>query len=178
MIITRLAYPAVMIAVLLNALAANAASVYQQPSEFIAEAFSANTPAPKALWINDEIRDAAHKVLHHDLRPLRIKYWQIGPRTVWILDEIGKDLPITTGVVVDNGQIESIQVLVFRESRGWEVRYPFFTDQFAGAELVSRRRLDRDIDNISGATLSVKALTRQATLALLLTTFTEGTIEE
>jgi Na+-translocating ferredoxin:NAD+ oxidoreductase RnfG subunit len=59
-------------------------------------------------------------------------------------------------------------VLEFRESRGWEVRYPFFTDQFVEAKLDQNERLDRNIDGITGATLSVNAVTRIARIALFL----------
>ncbi len=76
--------------------------------------------------------------------------------------------PITTGLAVDDGAIERIRVLVYRESRGWEVRYDFFTAQFIGARLDGDARLDRRIDGISGATLSVRALTNLARLALYL----------
>jgi hypothetical protein len=85
-----------------------------------------------------------------------------------VLEEIGKTEPITTGIVVDQGAIARISVLIYRESRGWEVKYPFFTDQFKGATLTAMHELDRKIDGISGATLSVRALTRLARLALLL----------
>ena len=61
-----------------------------------------------------------------------------------------------------------VRVLIYRESRGWEVKYPAFTDQFRGARLTSDGKLDQSIDGISGATLSVHALTRLARLALLL----------
>jgi uncharacterized protein with FMN-binding domain len=84
------------------------------------------------------------------------------------LEEIGKEQPITTGIVVEDGKIDQVKVLVFRESRGFEVRYPFFTDQFRGATLREGLDLDREIDGISGATLSVRALTKLARLALLL----------
>jgi len=97
-----------------------------------------------------------------------VRYWSRDERTAWILEEIGKTEPITTGIVVDKGAIARISVLIYRESRGWEVRYPFFTDQFKGATLNSTHELDRNIDGISGATLSVRALTRLARVALLL----------
>ena len=45
---------------------------------------------------------------------------------------------------------------------------PAFPAQFAGARLTSSQGLDRHIDGISGATLSVRALSRLARLALLL----------
>ena len=87
---------------------------------------------------------------------------------MWVLDEIGKELPITTGIIVNNGAIERVRVLVFRESRGWEVRHDFFTNQFKGAGMTKDGRLDRQIDGISGATLSVRAVEKLARVALLL----------
>jgi hypothetical protein len=57
---------------------------------------------------------------------------------------------------------------VFRESRGWEVKYPFFTDQFARIGLTGEGELDRQIDGITGATLSVQAMKRMARVALRL----------
>jgi hypothetical protein len=87
---------------------------------------------------------------------------------VWILDEIGKDRPITAGFVVNQGRLEEVRVLVFRESRGWEIKHGFFTRQFADLWLSTGDRLSGPIDNITGATLSVKAMTRMATAALLL----------
>jgi len=59
------------------------------------------------------------------------------------------------------------RVLIFRETRGGEVRYPFFTDQFAGIMLGRDTLLSREIDGISGATLSVNALVKLTRLALL-----------
>ncbi len=99
---------------------------------------------------------------------LRLRYWGRDGRTAWILDEIGKEEPITTGIVVNGRAIEEVKVLIFRESRGWEVRHPFFTDQFKGARLGHDDQLDRHIDGISGATLSVRALKRLARVALFL----------
>ncbi len=69
---------------------------------------------------------------------------------------------------MEAGRIEDVKVLVFRESRGWEVRYPFFTDQFSGVGLTDKNRLDGRVDGISGATLSVRAVKRVVAVALLL----------
>jgi hypothetical protein len=159
---------------LLAALPSFAEGVYLEPAEFVAEVFDEAIPDPQLLWITGTMRDEVQQILGRDVLPLRIRYWQKDTRTAWVLDEIGKDQLITTGVVVNAGVIETIQVLVFRESRGWEVRYPFFTGQFIGARIDSRMRLDRSIDGISGATLSVDALKRQARLALLLTQYTNS----
>lgn len=148
-----------------------AVDVYQDPNEFLAEVFSDDVPKPSRFWLTKELKAGIRSILGYDLGVLRVRYWRRGDRTAWILDEIGKEQPITTGLVLAAGEIESVRVLIYRESRGWEVRYPAFTDQFRGATLKNAGRdfeLDRGIDGISGATLSVHALTRLARLALLL----------
>jgi Na+-translocating ferredoxin:NAD+ oxidoreductase RnfG subunit len=57
--------------------------------------------------------------------------------------------------------------LAFRESRGWEIRYPFFTKQFDQVSLTQKQKLNKTIDNITGATLSVRAVRKLAQLALI-----------
>ncbi len=146
----------------------SARGTYQTPEDFLAEVFDGDVPEPRVLWLKGGLRQTATDILGHRYPSLRIRYWLRDGRSAWILEEIGKEQPITTGIVVDQGRIERIKVLIFRESRGWEVRYPFFTDQFRGATLNERLELDRDIDGISGATLSVRALERLARLALFL----------
>jgi hypothetical protein len=148
--------------------AAFADQVYQTPDAFLREVFSGHVPEPRLLWLTKDLQPRVAEILGHDLGVLRVRYWQQDGRTAWILDEIGKEQPITTGIVVDKGKIQQVKVLIFRESRGWEVRYPFFTDQFNGAALGADQRLDRHIDSISGATLSVRAVTKLARLALFL----------
>lgn len=141
--------------------------VYQSPEAFLEEAFPAGAPEARALWLKPPLRHELENVLGRRPSP-RIRYWQSGAQTAWVLDEVGKDEPITAGVVVRDGAIDDIRVLVFRESRGWEVKYPFFTRQFQDARLTSDRRLSRPIDGITGATLSVRAMKRMARAALLL----------
>lgn len=145
-----------------------AAGVYLSPDRFLNGAFAGQVPKPSRLWIKGELRKQVREILGHDLGVLRLRYWGRDRRTAWILNEIGKERPITVGLVVDHGHLQQVRVLVFRESRGWEVKYPFFTDQFIGAGLHADEHLDRQIDGISGATLSVRAMTRLARLALLL----------
>lgn len=147
---------------------ATARDVYQQPAAFISEVFAGKTPKPQILWITRELQQDVRDILGHDLGALRIRYWRHDDTSAWILEEIGKEQLITTGIMIYNDRIERIKVLIYRESRGMEVQYPFFTDQYRGASLTSDHQLDRNIDGISGATLSVRALTKLARLALYL----------
>lgn len=142
------------------------AESYQAPEDFLREVFVGDIPKPSVLWLTKRVRDQAKQILGHDPAQLRVRYWRQGERSAWILEEIGKDQPITTGIVIEAGKIERIRVLVFRESRGWEVRHDFFTDQFKQRSLTADLKLDTSIDGISGATLSVRALTNLARLAL------------
>jgi hypothetical protein len=148
--------------------AAAGSKVHQAPEDFIEQSFPSGEVESKAIWITGELREEVKKILGHELDRLRVRYWAQGGRTAWIMDEIGKEELITVGVVVDAGRIERLEILVYRESRGWEVRFPFFTDQFRGAVVDRETRLDRGIDGITGATLSVRAVSHLARLALVL----------
>lgn len=145
-----------------------ARGVYQTPEAFIQEVYDGNPPVVKALWLTEALQSEVARILGHKYPAARLRYWLRGGRSAWILDEVGKEEPITVGIVIDHGKVGLMRVLIFRESRGDEVRHPFFTEQFKGAALRGDRELDRLIDGISGATLSVRALTKLARLALLL----------
>ena len=74
-------------------------------------------------------------------------------------EEIGKYRPITFLVAVDlQLQVSSVAILVYRESRGAEVRRQRFLRQYRGKDGDDPIRINRDIINITGATLSVRAL--------------------
>lgn len=139
--------------------------VYLAPEQFIAQAFSVK-PAVKVLWLTPEIQAQVTRILGHPPMQLRQHYWSDGKKTAWILEEVGKEEPITAGFVVSGGKIVDAKVLVYRESRGMEVRLPAFLSQFLGISLSAGNRLDRPIDGISGATLSVGAMERMAREAL------------
>ena len=141
---------------------------YQEPVDFIDEVFRHSSPVVGSVWITKALIGPIEDILGHPPSVRRVRFWGHGERTAWILEEIGKDKPITTGIVIDNGRIERVKVLVFRESRGWEVRHDFFTDQFQNVSLQPDLGLDRTIDGISGATLSVRALKKQVRIALFL----------
>ena len=141
------------------------------PEEFLARVFAGNLPASNTVWISGDKKEIVADILGHRPAFLRVRYWGSRDRSAWIVDEIGKTEPITIGVVIAGKQIEEIKVLAFRESRGWEIKYEFFTRQFQGVHIKDRQRLSRSIDGISGATLSVKAMTNVSRLVLYLAEF-------
>jgi thiamine biosynthesis lipoprotein ApbE/Na+-translocating ferredoxin:NAD+ oxidoreductase RnfG subunit len=76
-----------------------------------------------------------------------------------ITEEIGKFHPFTFLVgVKPNGKIKQIAVLVYRESRGSEIARKRFLYQFVGKKTKHPIRINKDIINITGATMSVNAM--------------------
>ncbi len=159
---------AALAAITLMAACSVLAEQYLSRDEFLERAFTGMEPSMKTLWVNGEMREAARDAVGLAPGALRLRYWCSGERTAWILDEIGKEQPITIGVVVHENRIERVDILEFRESRGYEVRYPFFTEQFVDLELAEDGYLSGHVDGITGATLSVRAVDRVARLALWL----------
>jgi hypothetical protein len=159
------------ILVLLLLLATQVASsrgLYSTTDEFLAQTFAADIPAAATVWLTGEKGKAAKAILGHKPKALRSRYWQQNNRSAWVLAEIGKEQPITVGIVISDNQIESIQILEYREDRGEEVRFSSFTQQFPGLSLSNNKQLSGSIDNITGATLSVWAVSKLARLALYL----------
>ena len=143
-----------------------AKGVYQTPKDFINSAFSGSKPEVKVLWLSKEDKTIIAEILQHKYNRMRIRYWQLNNETVWILDEIGKEKPITIGVHIKDNKISHFKVLTFRESRGDEVRHEFYSQQFLNASLQDNKQLSQHVDGITGATLSVRATTKVARLAL------------
>jgi Na+-translocating ferredoxin:NAD+ oxidoreductase RnfG subunit len=76
-----------------------------------------------------------------------------------VQNTIGKHKPITYMVGVDpDGGVLNVEVLIYRESRGSEVRTKRFNAQYEGKTVWDPIRMNKDIINISGATMSVRSL--------------------
>ncbi|MEE8058154.1 MAG: FMN-binding protein [Pseudomonadales bacterium] len=155
----------VLVSLMAVATFAAAKGVYLSAEQFISSVFPAGKATVQTLWLKGESRSQAETILNRSLG-LRTRYWTDGTRTAWILEEIGKEMPITIGVVVAGDHIIDVRIMAYRESRGGEVRYPFFTNQYSGLSLQKDLSLTDMIDGISGATLSVRAVTRIARAAL------------
>jgi Na+-translocating ferredoxin:NAD+ oxidoreductase RnfG subunit len=77
-----------------------------------------------------------------------------------IQNTIGKHKPMTYMVGIDHtGHVLNVELLVFREARGSEVRTKRFNVQYEGKTVLDPVRLNKDIINISGATMSVRSMT-------------------
>lgn len=86
-----------------------------------------------------------------------------------VMNEIGKSEPITFMVgMTPDGKVAEVVIMEFRENRGWEVKEKRFLNQFRGKSAKNAIRIDEDIVNYTGATLSSKAVARGVKRALLL----------
>ena len=72
----------------------------------------------------------------------------------------GKDQPITFLVATDTAdRLRDVDILVYREPYGGEVAYEAWRRQFRGKSTDDALQVGRDIRTISGATISVNAVT-------------------
>ena len=82
---------------------------------------------------------------------------------------IGKHKPMTYMVGVDRkGHVTAVELMVFRESRGSEVRKKRFNYHYEGKTVLDPIRINRDIINISGATMSVRSMSAGVKRVLVL----------
>jgi hypothetical protein len=146
-------------------------TVYQTQDAFLHDAFplSAQASEPKAavFWLDKTTQDDISKILGHPYPQARLRYWRHGTTSVWILEEIGKEYPITAGFIINEGKIMRAQVLIYRETRGMEIHLPGFLAQFKDNKLAGDK-LTNKVDGIAGATMSVNAMVKMAQVALML----------
>ncbi len=82
---------------------------------------------------------------------------------------IGKHKHMTYMVGVDaKGACSDVELLVFREARGSEVGRKRFNVQYEGKTVVDPIRINKDIINISGATMSVRSISAGVKRVLVL----------
>ena len=87
----------------------------------------------------------------------------------FIQNTIGKHKPMTYMVgIAPDGEVTNVEILVYRESRGSEVRKARFNYQYEGKTIHDPIRINRDIINISGATMSVRSMSAGVKRALVL----------
>jgi hypothetical protein len=81
-----------------------------------------------------------------------------------IVDNVkGKSRDITYMLALGpDGAVASLEILVYRESHGGEVAAPAFRGQFRGKKAGDRLAAGRDIQLISGATISSRSVTAGA----------------
>lgn len=101
----------------------------------------------------------ARSGVHEPFREDRV--WAVDSGGFFIVDEVvGKHEMITYAVGLNaDGSVRQIEILEYRETYGSEIRDAAWRAQFVGRTPASPPFLNRNIENISGATLSSKHVT-------------------
>jgi hypothetical protein len=134
---------------------------------FVAGVFT-TPPEPEVVPLQGETASTTTAILGQRYAHPSIPCWRAGGKSVWILESRVKSRYMTAGFVISEGRIEKSEVLLYREDRGRQIRSPDFLKQFTGMALEREGKLDRFIDGITGATISVTAMKNMARLALYL----------
>lgn len=121
-----------------------------------------------SAFVSHPVRlDDAQKRAVEQAAGVRMRYpaqpvWQVMAHSKavgwFVLDEVyGKHEFITYAVALDaTGAVRGVEILDYRETHGGEVSHPKWRAQFEGKRYGAPLKLDQDIQNISGATLSCK----------------------
>jgi Na+-transporting NADH:ubiquinone oxidoreductase subunit NqrC len=93
-----------------------------------------------------------------NVRQKQIQLWKVSNGGYFIVDEVvGKHEFITWAIGLNaDGTVKQIEIMTYRESFGYEVRNPDWRAQFVGKNASAPLKLNQDIKNISGATLSCR----------------------
>jgi hypothetical protein len=91
----------------------------------------------------------------------RRKLWRVSEGGWFIVDAVlGKHELITYAVGLGaDGSVRGVEILEYLESYGYQIRDAAWRRQFAGKTARDPLKLDQDIRNISGATLSCRHVT-------------------
>lgn len=142
-------------------MAAISTSVYATNYFTVEQAQQAMFPGEKLtpgfVTLSDEHAAQVNKLMGSNQSHREIKAWKAGSGWFFVDEVVGKHELITYALALNaDGSIRQIEIMDYRESRGYEIRTPGWRRQFAGKTLKDPIQLNQDIGNISGATLSCK----------------------
>lgn len=153
------------LAVMLLVCPAVNADMFYTEKEVQALLFPDGKVVSQPLIVDKSLLKEIKKQTSMRLRPEKLSAWKVlqhGEPAGWLFvtDVLGKHEDIRFAVAISpTGSVKGVEVMEYRETHGGEVREKSWQSQFDGKKLGDGMRLGRDIDNISGATLSCRHLT-------------------
>ena len=137
-----------------------------------AETYLTVPQAQQALWQQQTLRQvpvtlskkqmkAIAKASKTRVRQAQLNVWKTPDNGWFIVDQVvGKHEMIDIAVALQaDGSVKGVEILQYRETYGDQVRHPKWLAQFIGKTHAQHLTLDKDIKNISGATLSCRHVT-------------------
>jgi Na+-transporting NADH:ubiquinone oxidoreductase subunit NqrC len=137
------------------------ATVYLTVEEAQQAIFPGESLAPANVHLSEEQRKAIEKASGVRVRNRDQRVWKVAGGGWLIVDEVlGKHEFITyaLGLLAD-GSVKQVEIMEYRETYGYEIRNAAWRAQFVGKTSHAKLKLDDDIRNISGATLSCRHIT-------------------
>lgn len=116
---------------------------------------------PVAVTLSEQQMQAIRQASGIRVRNPQPQVWRTDSGGWFIVDQvIGKHENIDMAFALNgDGTVKGLEILTYRETYGYEVANPKWRAQFHGADHQQRLQLDRQIKNISGATLSCRHIT-------------------
>jgi hypothetical protein len=137
------------------------ATVYLSAEQAQQAIFPGGSFIAVAVSLSDEQGRAIEKRSEIKFPSSQPQVWKVSSGGWFFVDKvIGKHELITYALGVDaDGSVRGIEILEYRESYGGQIRYADWRRQFAGKTAADPLKLEQDIRNISGATLSCRHVT-------------------
>lgn len=137
------------------------ATVYLSVEQAQAVLFPGATFQPDPRTLTEDQAKAIARASGVDVRSKQVKAWRASTGGWFLVDEVvGKHDYIPFALALDDkGAVRGVEILEYREAYGDQIRAPEWRRQFTGKAPGTKLQLDKNIRNVSGATLSCKHVT-------------------
>lgn len=133
-----------------------AAVVYLSVDQAQKLMFPEATFAADFRTLTDEQVQKIKKLSRANVPSKNLQLWRVSTGGWFLVDQVvGKHEYIPFALALDaQGAVQGIEILEYREAYGGDVKKPAWRAQFTGKQHGATLGLQKDIENISGATLS------------------------
>ena len=137
------------------------AQVYLTVEQAQQAIFPGETFSEMPLTLTDQQRAEIKKMCGVNVRHATLPVWRTSAGGFFIVDDVlGKHEFITYAIGLHaDGTVKQIEIMEYRETYGDQIRNAPWRQQFVGKTSHAPLKLDQDIKNISGATLSCRHVT-------------------
>lgn len=129
---------------------------YMSEQQAVTTLFPAGSFEKATLPLSPEDVTAIQKKSGENIHSKTVVAYKNKNKDVVFIDQVlGKHDFITYALgITSEGKVKGFEILEYRESYGQQVRLPDWKNQFTGKDASATLKVNQDIKNISGATLS------------------------